>query len=148
MESKLELWSPRFLSVLRIVAALLFVQHGMQKVFHFPPGGHNTGAFVLLSFHGIAGALELGGGAFLALGLFTRTTAFLLSGEMAVGYFLIHVPLGMQMNAGYFPVVNGGDLAVLFCFVFFYLMLAGPGPWSVDTVRTRTQSRVARGAAN
>lgn len=133
-------WAPRILGLLRIVAALLFMQHGLQKIFHFPPGGHNVGPFDPLSFKGIAGLLELGGGALLALGLFTRTTAFLLSGEMAVGYFLIHVPLGLTMAWGLFPVVNQGDLAILFCFLFFYLVFAGPGAGSLDGLLARRRA--------
>ncbi len=133
------LWTPRTLSALRIVAALLFMQHGMQKIFHFPPGGHSLGPFVLLSLHGIAGVLEFGGGMLLLIGLFTRLTAFLLSGEMAVGYFLVHVPLGLKLPWGIFPVVNQGDLAILFCFVFLYLSFARPGPWSLDALRTRNR---------
>lgn len=132
MRRNLEVWSPYVLGLLRIVTALLFFQHGLQKIFHYPPGGHNTGEFVLLSFHGIAGSLEFVGGFLLAIGLFSRATALTLSGEMAVGYFGVHVPLGMKVHAGYFPVVNGGDLAILFCFVFFYFVFSGPGMWSID----------------
>ena len=116
---------------LRIVAGSLFMQHGLQKYFQFPPGGHQPGSFNLFSLFGVAGTLELFGGLLIALGLFVRPVAFLLAGEMAVAYWMIHVPAGLSMEAGLFPVVNGGDLAILFCFVFLHLAFAGPGAWSI-----------------
>lgn len=125
-------WSPYSLGALRIMAALLFMQHGMQKYFQFPPGGHQVGVFNLFSLFGVGGTLELFGGALLALGLFTRPVAFLLSGQMAVGYWMFHFVQGRSMEAGFFPVVNGGDLAILFCFVFLHFFFAGPGAWSVE----------------
>lgn len=125
-------WSPYALGAMRIMAALLLMQHGMQKFFHFPPGGHMEGPFRLFSLFGVGGTLELFGGGLLALGLFTRPVAFLLSGQMAVAYFLFHFPRGLTMEAGFFPVVNEGDLAVLFCFVFLFLFFEGPGALSVD----------------
>ena len=128
----LQKWSPYALGALRIMAALLLMQHGMQKYFHFPPGGHMTGPFVLFSLFGIGGTMELFGGGLLALGLFARPVAFLLSGQMAVAYFVFHFTEGLTMPAGIFPVVNGGDLAVLFCFVFLHLFFAGPGAMSLD----------------
>jgi len=127
----LDMWSPRVLSLLRIMAALLFMQHGLMKVFHFPapqPGAPDPLPAILM----VAAWLEMAGGGLLALGLFTRPVAFLLSGEMAVGYFLAHAP------KGFYPALNGGDAAVLFCFVFLYLALAGGGEWSLDAqVRKR-----------
>lgn len=120
-------WSPRMLSVLRIVAALLFFEHGTQKLLGFPPTEHTP---ALLSMIGLAGLLELVGGAALILGLFTRPVALLLSGLMAFAYFIAHAPNSV------FPVLNGGDSAILFCFVFLYISLAGPGPWSLDAKRT------------
>ncbi|MES2987906.1 MAG: DoxX family protein [Pseudomonadota bacterium] len=135
------IWAPYSLGALRIVTGLLYMQHGMQKFFHFPPGGHATGPFSLFSLFGIGGTLELFGGALLALGLFTRSTALLLSGQMAVGYFMFHFVQGLSMPAGIFPVVNGGDLAILFCFVFLNFVFCGPGAWSLDSlVRSRTGS--------
>ena len=119
-------WAPRFLSILRIVAALLFLEHGTQKLLGFP-ASEMSPAFLSLSW--IAGLLELVGGVLLLLGLFTRPVAFLLSGEMAVAYWLAHAP------KSFFPVLNGGDAAILFCFVFLYLVFAGPGPWSMDARR-------------
>ena len=121
-------WAPRLLSVLRIVAALLFIGHGMQKLFGFPapfPSG-NPAAFSLIWF---AAVLELVGGLLLLAGLFTRATAFVLSGEMAFAYWMAHAPRSP------FPVLNGGDAAILYCFCFLYLAAAGGGPWSLDQFR-------------
>jgi putative oxidoreductase len=117
-------WSPRFLSVLRIVTAFLFMQHGGQKLFGFPAPLPAPPA--LLSLIGVAGILEFFGGLLLLLGLFSRPVAFLLSGEMAVAYFMAHAP------HGFWPLLNRGELAVLYCFIFLYLSLAGGGSWSVD----------------
>ncbi len=117
-------WTPRALSVLRIVTGLQFLEHGTQKFFAFPP--RVAPAPELISLLGVQGCLELVGGVLIILGLFTRPVAFLLSGQMAVGYFLVHAPKSP------FPAVNGGDAAILFCFVFLYLVFAGPGAWSLD----------------
>lgn len=121
-------WAPRVLSVLRIISALLFVEHGTMKLFSFPaamPGMESGLPPLLLA----AAILEVGGGLLLAIGLFTRPVAFLLSGMMAVAYFMIHAP------QGFFPVLNQGEGAVLFCFIFFYLAFAGGGCWSIDAAR-------------
>lgn len=123
-------WTPRLLSVLRIVVALLIIEHGTQKLFNFPPGPQ-PGMFPVpvSSLFGIAAILETVGGLFILLGLFTRPVAFILAGEMAVAYFTQHAP------KGFWPIMsggNGGELAVLFCFVFLYLAAAGGGPWSID----------------
>ena len=128
----LDLWAPRVLSILRIVAALIFFEHGTQKLLGFPPAA-NAPAFLSLSW--TAGVLELVGGALLILGLWARPVAFILSGEMAFAYFIGHAP------RNFFPVLNGGDAAILYCFVFLYLAVAGPGPWSLDAVRTRGMQR-------
>lgn len=123
----LETWSPRILSVLRIVAAVLFFEHGCQKLFGVPPGsGPRPELFSLL---GGAGVLELVGGALLILGLFTRPVALILSGEMAFTYWMVHAPKSI------FPILNGGDGAILYCFIFLYLVFAGPGPWSLDATQ-------------
>jgi putative oxidoreductase len=122
-------WAPRILSVLRIVAALLFFEHGSTKLFGFPPSDHSGAAFLSLAW--ISGFLELVGGALLIVGLFTRAVAFILSGEMAVAYWMAHAPQSP------FPVVNGGDAAILFCFVFLYIAFAGGGPWSLDALLRR-----------
>lgn len=123
-------WSPRLLSVLRIMAGLLFLEHATAKFFAFP----HVPMFddlQLLSLMGIAGVLELVGGTLLVLGLFTRLTAFILSGEMAFAYVIAHAP------RGFFPILNGGEPAVLYCFIFLFLAAAGAGPWSVDAVWRR-----------
>jgi putative oxidoreductase len=122
-------WAPRVLSILRIVAALLFFEHGTSKLLGFPPSEHSGPEFLSLSW--IAGVLELIGGALLLVGLFTRPVAFILSGEMAFAYWMAHAPQGP------FPLANGGDAAILYCFVFLYLVFAGGGPWSVDALRRR-----------
>jgi putative oxidoreductase len=125
-------WAPYLHSILRIVAAFLFMQFGTAKLFGFPapimPGG-GTAPFGSLAW--IAGFLETFGGAFLLVGLFTRPVAFLLSGEMAVAYFMGHAP------QGFWPVLNQGHPAILFCFIFLYFSAAGPGPWSLDARRER-----------
>ena len=121
-------WQPRVLSLLRIMAGLLFMEHGLSKLFNFPHGTlHPTFATQPLLF--VAGILESFGGALVAIGLLTRPVAFLLSGEMAIGYFLFHAP------KSFFPLQNGGDAAVLYCFVFFYLFVAGGGAWGLDRLR-------------
>ena len=122
-------WQPQLLAVLRIVTALLFLEHGMMKFFHFPaaqvPGPLPTMLVV-------AGAIELIAGVLVTLGLFTRLAAFIASGEMAVAYFIGHFPKSP------WPGINMGDAAILFCFVFLYLAAAGPGAWSVDGARMRS----------
>jgi putative oxidoreductase len=118
-------WSPRLLSVLRIVAAFLFMMHGTAKLFQIPHQAQFDN-LQLMSLMGIQGMLEAGGGVLLLIGLLSRPVAFVLSGDMAIAYFMAHWP------KGWLPLLNGGDLAVLFCFVFLYLWVAGPGPWSVD----------------
>jgi putative oxidoreductase len=120
--------SPYVLSITRIVIAILFMQHGGQKLFDYPPGGHKV---VLESLLGVAGILELVGGALVFLGLLTRPVAFILSGEMAVAYFKAHAP------GGFWPVQNHGELAVIYCFVFLYFATAGAGPLSVDALRKK-----------
>jgi putative oxidoreductase len=115
------------LSVLRIITGLLFLEHGMQKLFAFPPPANPGPA--LISLLGVQGMIELVGGLLLLLGLMTRPVAFILAGDMAVAYFMRHAP------RDFFPLLNGGQLAILFCFVFLYLWIAGGGPWSVDARR-------------
>src|SRR5215831_15165134 len=121
-------WSPRMLSVLRIMTGLLFLEHGTQKFLNFPPRA-NPGP-ILFSLSGLQGILELLGGILIVIGLFTRPVAFILAGDMAVAYFMAHAP------RGFFPLINGGQLAILFCFVFLYLFVAGGGVWSVDEQRS------------
>ena len=119
-------WPSRMLGVLRIVAALLFMLHGMQKIFGIPAGSQPPMPFRPLSQMGVAGTLEFFGGVGLLLGVYTRPIAFLVAGEMAVAYFQAHFPHSV------FPVLNGGDAPVLFCFIFLFLTVAGAGEWSVD----------------
>jgi len=128
----LNTWSPRILSVLRVIAALLFMEHGLMKLVHFPaamPGAPDPLPPLMLA----AGIIEVVGGLAMALGAFTRTAAFICSGEMAVAYFTAHLP------HGFWPAVNQGDAAILFCFVFLYLVFAGPGEWAVDTLRASSK---------
>lgn len=120
-------WAPRLLSVLRTVSALIFMAHGTQKLLGFPASPN--GGPAMLTMPWIAGVLELVGGALLAVGLFTRPVAFVLSGLMAFAYWIAHAPRSA------FPVLNGGDAAILFCFVFLYLVAAGGGAWSFDNLR-------------
>lgn len=117
--------APRMRAILRIVAALIFLLHGTQKLFGFP-APPAAGLPPLLSLYGIGAILELGGGLLLMAGLFTRPVAFVLAGEMAVAYWAFHAP------RSFFPVLNGGDAAILYCFVFLYFVAAGPGAWAVD----------------
>ena len=130
----LQRFQPQMLSILRIMAGLLVLQFGTAKILGFPavPMFANVQLF---SLTGLAGTLELIGGVLLVLGLFTRPAAFILSGEMAAAYFIAHFP------KGFIPVLNEGNLAVIFCFVFLYLFFAGGGPWSVDAVRETPLSK-------
>jgi putative oxidoreductase len=117
-------YSPVLLSILRIVVAFLFIEHGAQKLLGVPGAGDHK--VELMSLMGVAGVLELFGGALVLLGLFTRPVAFVLSGEMAFAYFMAHAP------QGFWPVLNHGEAAVLYCFAFLYFSAAGGGPWSLD----------------
>jgi putative oxidoreductase len=121
-------WGPRLLSVLRIFAAFLFMAHGAQKLFAWPASEPRE-AVALLSLMGLAGVLEFFGGLLLFLGLFTRPVAFVLAGEMAVAYAMAHAP------RGFWPIVNHGELAVLYFFLFLYFGAVGGGPWSLDALR-------------
>jgi len=123
-------WQPQLLAVLRVFAALLFLEHGTAKLFHFPvaqPGAPSPLPTILLA----AAIIELIGGVLVTLGLFTRLAAFIMAGEIAVGYFMAHFP------KSFWPIVNQGEAAILFCFIFLYLAAAGPGAWSIDGARTR-----------
>ncbi len=121
-------YQPQALAVLRIVTSLLFIAHGTQKLFGFPASGADGGGG-LPTLMLIAGILEAFGGLLILIGLLTRPVAFILSGLMAAAYFMAHAP------QNFYPVNNGGDAAILFCFVFLYLFFAGPGAWSVDASR-------------
>jgi len=119
-------WEPRMLSILRIVVGLLYLQHGLNKFFNFPPTP-NHAAYSLFSLNpGLAANLETVGSTLIILGLFTRPVAFILFGEMAVAYFMVNV------HRSFFPLASGGNLGILYCFTFLYLFVAGGGAWSLD----------------
>lgn len=130
MKTPLESWSSHFLSILRIMSGLLFLEHGTSKILHIPPSTM-AWSFHIASLQSWAGILELVGGILLVVGLFTRFTAFILSGEMAVAYFMVHA------HGSFYPLENKGELAVLYCFVFLYLAAAGGGPFSLDRMLGR-----------
>ena len=122
-------WEPRMLSILRIIVGLLYMEHGLAKILGFPLQP-NHAAYALFTLNpGLQGLLELLGGLLLALGLLTRSVAFVLAGNMAVAYFMVHAP------RGFFPLLNGGELAIVYCFVFLYFWVAGGGEWSLDRLR-------------
>ena len=121
-------YEPYVLSIVRIVVALLFFEHGLSRLFGFPSPLPTPALF---SMYWFAGAIELAGGTLVALGLFTRVAAFIMSGEMAFAYFMRHAP------AGFFPILNRGDGAILYCFIFLYFAFAGAGPWSLDALLAR-----------
>ena len=123
LESRLQPWAPRVLSLVRVFAGLIFMEHGTQKLLGFPPGEHSGAQFMTLIWW--SGLIELVTGALIALGLFTRAAAFIASGMCAVAYWTVHAPKSP------YPVNNGGDAAILFCFLFFYLVFAGPGAWAL-----------------
>jgi len=125
MDKLLSPYRPHIYALLRIVAGLLFAQHGAQKLF----GALGGKPVELMSQMGLAGVLEFVGGLMIALGLFTSPVAFIVSGQMAVAYFQAHVP------RGFWPIANGGEVAALFCFVFLYFAAAGSGKWSIDAIR-------------
>ena len=130
METMVQAWAPMLLSILRIMSGLLLLQHGTAKYLHFPAGATPPN-FAWNSMPGFAGMIELVGGVLLVLGLFTRPVAFIVSGMTAVAYFYAHAP------QGFFPILNKGELIVLYCFVFLYIAAAGPGPWSIDAMRRK-----------
>ena len=121
-------WQPQLLALLRIVTGLLFLEHGTSKFFAFPVPFPMQPLPPMLT---AAGVIELVAGLLITIGLFTRLAAFIASGEMAIGYFMMHAP------QGFWPLVNKGESAILFCFVFLYLAAAGAGAWSIDAARTR-----------
>jgi putative oxidoreductase len=123
-------WQPQLLAILRIVTGLLFLEHALIKLIGFPPGG-KPGLQDVGSFLWIAGLVELITSVLVILGLFTRAAAFVAAGEMAVAYWMVHAKMG------FYPAVNMGEAAILFCFVFLYLAAAGPGAWSIDSARMK-----------
>jgi putative oxidoreductase len=130
MNETLAAWAPRALSVLRLIMGLMIIQHGMAKLLGFPVVASfaNLSPFSLI---GVAGIIELIGGALLIIGFQTRLVAFIISGEMAFAYFMAHAP------KDFYPLINGGTLAIMFCFTCLFLSTAGPGPWSVDAAMKR-----------
>ena len=128
-------WQPRILSVLRFVTALLLLQHPLVKLFSFPV----PFPYPMTPLLNVAGGLELVGGVLLLLGLFTRPVAFVLSGEMAIAYFIGHA------THGFYPIANMGNVAILYCFIFLYLAVAGGGEWSVDALRNRRPIKTISG---
>ena len=131
-----QIWSPKVLALLRIVTAFLFIQHGTAKLFHVPYVAMFDDLQVM-SLPGLAGIIEVVGGALLLIGFCTRPVALVLSGEMAVAYFMSHAP------HGFLPMLNGGELAVQWCFVFLYFAAAGAGAWSVDSNARKDSAQVA-----
>lgn len=125
-------WQPHVRAILRIVVALLFLQHGLIKLFGFPPGGA-PGPQAVGTLLWVAGLIELVTSLLMLIGLWTRVAAFIASGEMAVAYFMFHAP------KGFYPVLNMGEAAILYCFIFLYFAAAGPGAWSIDGVRERSE---------
>src|SRR3954471_11631662 len=133
LADRLDRYAPFAIAALRIATGLIYIPHGLQKLFGFP-APPATGLPPLGSMFGVGAVLELVGGLLILCGLLTRPVAFLLAGEMAVAYWLFHAP------RSFYPALNGGDAAVLYCFVFLYLVAAGPGAWSLDALRRRRHS--------
>lgn len=133
-----EIWTPRVLALLRIVTAFLFLQHGTAKLFAIPHVARFDN-LQIWSLSGVAGILEVVGGALLLVGLFTRPTAFVLSGEMAFAYFIGHA---LKDGPLLVPLLNRGELAALYCFVFLFFAFAGAGPWSIDAWRGRARAKM------
>jgi putative oxidoreductase len=133
MQFHLSRYQPQVLSILRIMAGLLFLSSGLQKWFGFPVANPSFAKITLFSMLGFAGLIEMIGGALVTVGLFTRAAAFIMSGEMAVAYWYY----ANRPAKGFMPIQNGGTLEVLFCFVFLYLVFAGAGPWSIDALRRK-----------
>jgi putative oxidoreductase len=135
--SKLDAWSPRVLAAVRIITALLFIEHGLMKLVAFPtavPGLPTPLPAILVA----AAVIEVVGGALIAVGLFTRLAAFICSGEMAAAYFMFHAP------QSFWPAVNQGEAAILFCFAFLYFVFAGAGAWSLDALLPGSRQSLAR----
>ncbi|MGV1788731.1 DoxX family protein [Rhizobium sp. A37_96] len=126
LSERLSPYQPSALAMLRLMTAILFIEHGSQKLFGFPPAPYD-----ITTLFFVAGMLELVGGILVLLGLFTRPVAFLLSGEMAIAYFTVHMPIN------FFPANNQGDGAILFCFIFLFMVFSGPGDWALDNRQRR-----------
>ncbi len=133
LEPASPIWTARVLSLLRIVVGFIFITHGTAKLFGFPAGDNPSPMPDVMTQRWFAGVLETFGGSMVMLGLLTRPVAFLLSGQMAVAYFQAHFP------RSFWPTVNSGVSAALYCFIFFYIFFAGPGPWSLDALFARSR---------
>ena len=133
-------WEPRMLSILRIMVGLLYLEHGLGKVFNLPAAPDHRPYALFTLVPGLAGLLELIGGALIVVGLFTRPVAFILAGEMAFAYFMAHAP------NSFFPLLNRGDAAILYCFIFLYFFVVGAGVWSLDQLRATGTSAAAVGS--
>jgi putative oxidoreductase len=134
-------WEPRMLSIVRIMIGLLFLEHGTSKILDFPHQQNHVPWGLMSLNPGLQGLLELVGGLLLAVGLFTRPVAFILAGDMAFAYFMSHAP------RGFFPLLNGGDGAILYCFIFLYFFVVGAGVWSLDQLwASNSSARVAAGS--
>jgi putative oxidoreductase len=133
---------PRMLSILRIVVGLLYMEHGLNKLFDFPPTPTHMAYRLFSLVPGLAGLLELVGGGLIAVGFYTRLVAFILSGEMAFAYFMAHAP------KSFFPFLNGGDSAILYCFIFLYFAVVGGGVWSLDQFRAPEATRFSARSGN
>lgn len=128
-------WPPRMLSIVRIIVGLLFLEHGLNKLFDFPPTVKHSPYHIFTLVPGVAGILEVFGSLCIILGLFTRPVAFLLSGEMAIAYFMV------DSHRAFYPLVNGGDAVILYSFIFLYLSVAGGGAWRVEGMRRRRETQ-------
>jgi putative oxidoreductase len=135
-------WEPRVLSILRIVTGLIYLQHGLNKLFNFPPTPNHPAYDLFTLNPGLAGILETVGGLLLIFGLFTRPVAFILSGEMAVAYFMVN------FQRGFYPIGTGGNLTMMYCFVFLYLFVAGGGAWSLDRLLRRGSASTSAAGAS
>jgi putative oxidoreductase len=135
-------WQPHVLSILRMVVGLLFLEHGLNKMFDFPATATHHPYVLLTLVPGLAGLLETVGGLLIVLGLFTRPTAFILSGQMALAYFMAHAA------RGFFPLLNGGERTILYCFIFLYFFMVGAGVWSLDALRSRRTSAAGLAAGS
>jgi putative oxidoreductase len=132
-------YSPQIFAILRVISGLMFAMHGTQKLFHWPPSNHPGAGKDMATLMMIGGIIELAGGLLIAIGLLTRIAAFICSGEMAVAFFMVHAKHGSLL-----PIVNQGELAVLYCFVFLYFAAAGAGVWSADATMRRNGAGVRR----
>ena len=134
------IWEPRMLSILRIMVGMLFLEHGLNKLFDFPATPTHAPYALFTLVPGLQGILELVAGLLIAFGLFTRPVAFVLAGDMAFAYFMRHAPRDFS------PMNNGGDAAILYCFIFLYFFVADAGVWSLDQLRTTGTSAAAVGS--